>query len=96
MGNCSSQNKGRRHPLSVRCVQVPGTILGTRHNRLASRKVPNFRAKILNFFDFLCFVNINTKGTTSENNIFCFYKATFQHSINCSETANFEFLRARF
>jgi hypothetical protein len=44
-----------------------------------------------NFFFFFFFANISTKGTKSKNNIFCFYIATFEHSINCGETAKFKF-----
>jgi hypothetical protein len=57
------------------------------HNGLACRKISNFKVRVLNFFYFLCIVNISTKGTKREKNIFCFYIATFEHSINCGETA---------
>jgi hypothetical protein len=31
------------------------------------------------------------KAQKSENNIFFFFMATFEHPINCSETAKFDF-----
>jgi hypothetical protein len=34
---------------------------------------------------------MSTKGTKSENNMFCFFIATFEHPKNCKETASFEF-----
>jgi hypothetical protein len=68
----------------------------TAHKCLACRKSPNFKARVVNFYFFLCFVNITKKKAKSENNIFCFYFATFEHYITWAKTAKFEFLRARF
>jgi hypothetical protein len=42
------------------------------HNCLVSRKSSNFNIRVLIFFYILRFVNISTKGTKSENNIFVF------------------------
>jgi hypothetical protein len=78
----------------MQCLRIRKDTL---HNCLASRKIPILKVRVLNYFTYsLCFVNISTKGAKSENDIVCFYTATFEYFINCCEAANFEFLKAKF
>jgi hypothetical protein len=62
----------------------------------ASRKIPNFEIRALNFFTFYVLSTSVQMAQKVKIIFFCFYKATFEHSLNCAENAKFEFLRARF
>jgi hypothetical protein len=51
------------------------------------------RAQILKLF-FSTFYELSTSEKRQKGKIisFCFYIATFEHSLNCGKTAKFEFL----
>jgi hypothetical protein len=72
----------------IYCLQQSADVELVVQNCLESRKIPNF--KVLKFSTFYVLSTSVQNGALSENNIFCFYKATFGYFINWGETAKFD------
>jgi hypothetical protein len=60
-------------PPSVTPFLGPGITPSTMVCQVERSQILRLEFRI--FFSFLCFVNISTNGTKSENDIFCFYMA---------------------